>query len=745
MKIFIFFFLSLSCFLNANAQERSTETQKTDRSAKPGTGPIAKRTADSIAKQTADSSFDKTLQEVAITADKPGISLKLDKKIFVVGKDILSQNGSANELLNNLPAVAVSPAGAVSLRGNGNVLILINGRKTGLTQSNALDQIPAGQIDRVEIITNPSARYDAAGAAGIINIILKKNNKAGFTGQVKLVGGLPNDTRLNPSLNYKSDKINLFSTFGIRSTDYVGQYRSEQLVNRPDQGTAVYQQSKKENRHDDGKLLYLGADYFINDQNTITAAFFKNTTKDHDKTTLNYEYHLDSALIRNGESWEERSYNQLEFNYTRTFKDPKKKFSIDLQYDFWNSEKDWNLNTSRISPTAENLPGIRTRAAGASKDFLLQTDFIQPLNPHTTLEFGLKLENRSVSSDYKAEQQAGNDWEILDQIDNKLDYKELIGRGYTQISSKWKQFSYLLGLRSEFSEVRVKDANVRLEDADRPNDQQKDYTRLFPTAHLGYQIKQGASLQLSYSKRINRPSLYLLYPFNEITDFNAQYRGNPALNPSYADVFELGFLRNWEKITINPSLYYQYLSDPIQDYTYLNHENTFITSPVNIDQETRSGLELSILYQPVKPLQLNAEFNYYAFKQKGFYQDQDFNFSGETLTARFSTQLKLPLRFGFQGRYNYSSAENNAQSRTAAVHSLDLGISKNLFKDNATLVLDGTNILNSRNFKTKTTGSNYVLNQKNSPNADRYRLSFVYRFNNKEGQTVRQAKTGNRN
>lgn len=733
MKLLLFFLLSLSCILNSAAQQQTTEKPVADSTKKPAAG--------SRENPAAGSPFDKTLNEVAITGDKPGVSLKLDKKIFVVGKDLLSQNGSANDLLNNLPAVTVSATGQVSLRGNSSVLILINGRKTGLTQSNALDQIPAGQIDRVEIITNPSARYDAAGAAGIINIILKKNNKAGFTGQLKLLGGIPNDLRLNPSLNYKSDKVNLFSTFGIRNTDYVGLYRSEQVVSPPGQPATRYNQLKNENRHDDGKLLYLGADFFLNDHNTITAAFFKNATKDHDKTSLNYDYsnHLvDSALIRNGESREKRSYNQVEFNYTRSFTDPKKKFSIDLQYDFWNSEKSWVLNTSRIAPDQETLPGIRTSATGASKDFLLQTDYVQPVTAHTALEFGLKVENRLVSSDYLAEKQEGNDWVILDQIDNKLDYKELISSGYTQISSKWKGFSYLLGLRAELTKVRI-------EDRERTFQREKDYTRLFPTAHLGYQFKEETSLQLSYSKRIDRPSLSLLYPFNEITDFNAQYVGNPDLNPAYADVFELGFLQRWHKVTLNPSLYYQYIGHPIQDYTYLKEGNTFITTPVNINYETRKGLEISILYQPLKSLQLNAEFNVYAFKQRGFYQEQNFNFSGEALTSRFSAQLKLPMRFGFQGRYNFSTAERNAQSRTAAIHNLDLGISKNLFKDKATLVLDGSNILNSRQFKTKTTGSNYMLNQVNNPNADRYRISFVYKFNSKEGQNVRQAKTGNRN
>lgn len=214
------------------------------------------------------------LNAVEISSQKPNISLKLDKKIFEVGKDVLSQNGSAHDVLNGVPSVAVSPTGTVSLRGNSSVLVLINGRQSGLTQSNALDQIARDQIERIEVITNPSSRYDAAGSAGIINIILKKNKKSGFSGQVRLVTGSPNDSRLNPSINYKSDKINIFSNFSIRSSDYVGLYTTNQsTVNN---GTpTLMNRIQNEDRHDDGKLLYFGADYFISEHQTITAAFLK--------------------------------------------------------------------------------------------------------------------------------------------------------------------------------------------------------------------------------------------------------------------------------------------------------------------------------------------------------------------------------------------------------------------------------------------------------------------------------------
>ena len=219
----------------------------------------------------------KLLNEVTVSGEQPSISLRLDKKVFQVGKDVLSQTGSSLDILNGVPSVSVSPTGAVSLRGNSNVLILIDGRRSGFTQGNALDQLPADQIEKIEVITNPSSRYDAAGSAGIINIILKKNKKSGLNGQLSLVGGVPNETRITPSLNYKSAKINLFSTFGLRYSDYDGLNTSNQTTN--DAGiTNMLSKRQVEDRHDDAKMLYFGGDFLINNHNTITAALICNTT-----------------------------------------------------------------------------------------------------------------------------------------------------------------------------------------------------------------------------------------------------------------------------------------------------------------------------------------------------------------------------------------------------------------------------------------------------------------------------------
>ncbi|WP_265129983.1 TonB-dependent receptor [Chryseobacterium oranimense] len=683
----------------------------------------------------------KLLQEVSVTGQRSSVSLKLDKKVFEVGKDVLSQSGAVTDLLNIVPSVSVSPGGQISLRGNPNVLVLIDGRRTGLTQNNALEQVPADQVERVEVITNPSSRFDAGGSAGIINIILKKNKKAGFSGQLRLVGGIPNETRISPSLNYKSDKLNLFATYGIRLSDYVGLYTMKQSTGLS--GTpVVLDQRQDENRHDDARLLYFGADFKINDHNTITAAFMRNSTHDHDKTRLNYLYTnkngaIDSSLTRNGESWERRSYNQLEFNYTKNFAKAGKKLTVDMQYDFWDSDKDWNLFTSKVFPAAVDLPMIKTGSIGASKDFMIKTDMIQPLDSTSTLEFGLKLEDRRVNSDFIAEQQTSNGWEIIDQIDNHLLYKEMIGSAYVQFSGKTGALSYQAGLRGELTHIGIEDLMGSYTN-------KKNYNRLFPTLNVSYRFNERTTLQGSYSKRINRPRLNMIYPFNELTDLSSRYMGNPDLNPSYANVFELAFLKNWKTLTFNPSLYYQRNTGVIEDYTFRNSEGLFITMPVNIKRETRHGFELSLLYNPVKWLQVNTELNLFHYAEKGSYKDQSFDYSGNTLTARVSAQLKLNNKLSFQTLYNFRGANATAQTHTDALHSIDFGLSKTFLKDKATIMFDVSNLFGLRKSTSRTVGADYEIEQTNIPNAARYRLTLVYRFNQKDNQTVRQAKSGNR-
>ncbi|MCF6407234.1 TonB-dependent receptor family protein [Chitinophaga filiformis] len=679
-----------------------------------------------------------SLNEVVVTGEKSGLELRPDKKVYLIGKDILSQSGSAGDVLNGIPSVAVEPGGAVRLRGNSNVTVLINGRRSGLTPGNVMTQIPAASIAKIEIITSPSARYDAAGSAGIINIVLKKNIKEGLSGQVRAVLGVPNDYNVNANLNYKTGNLNLFATLGGRYSDYVGLYTTKQTTT----GITAASLSKvqHENRHDDGRLVYFGADYFINPRNTFTLAFFRNATKDIDGTVLDYDFGtigIDSSITRNGTSREVRSYNQLESNYTRTFDKEGKKFTIDLQYDFWNSDKTWDLLTRKTFPVVTDLDPIRTTSIGASKDLVIQSDIVNPFKNKSILELGLKAENRSVSGDFKAEQRLDKDWVTFDNIDNKLNYSEGIWSAYAQYRSKSGEFNYLLGLRYEWTQIGIRDRGGIF-------NKRKYYGRIFPTINLSYAIGKGSTLQMSYAKRINRPELWYLYPFNELTDFNAQFVGNPDLNPSYTNVIELALLRQWDKFTFNPTVYAHFTTAPIEQYTYHNDKGTFITMPFNLDKENRYGVELSAIYDPVKWLTLNGQFGLYGFRQTGYYKETDFDFTNTSWNGRINIRAKLPWRLAVQTRYDLQGPGNNAQRRTRPYHYLSSGLSKNVLRDKGTLTLDGTNVLNSRKIRSVTTGENYIIDQTDNFNAARFRLSFSYKFTRKDGEVFRSRKEGNR-
>jgi len=680
-----------------------------------------------------------TLKEQVVEGEAADVVIKLDRKIYSMGKDLLSQSGSAKDVLDNIPSVTVDAKGTVSLRGNSNVNVLINGKTSGLTLANALDQIPADNIDKVEVITSPSARYEADGSAGIINIILKKNKKNGLSGQARLTGGIPTDSRASLSLSYKTGKINLFSTLGYRYSNYVGKYSSSQEITDPASNKVnLMHFTQDEKRHDDGKLLYIGADYFIDSKNSITAAFFRNSTTDSDDDDLNYGYASsgikDSSIYRRGVSKEWRNYNQAEFNYTRTFALEGRKFTMDLQYDFWDSDKQWDLKTEKLLPEKQ-LSTIRTSSVGSSKDFLLKSDYVSPWGKNASMEAGVQLENRRVSSDYKAEELKGQDWTIYDDINNILDYKEQIGGAYFQFQHKVKNFTYQLGLRDEYTIVKISDRKGQFSN-------NKEYNRLFPTANLAYRLKGGTSLQINYSKRITRPSLELIYPFVELTNLNSQYLGNPDLNPSYTDVFEFDLMHRWKKVSINPSIYFQHTKDFVLFYTYLG-DDMFLTIPVNLKGENRYGTTISVTYDPIKTLNFGGEFNLYGFSQSGVYQERNFDFSDYSWSIRLNGRLKLPYKFNLQGRYNLIGAQNNAQTSTESYYYVDMGLGKNILHDKMSFVFDVSNMLNTRQIKKETRAQHYIFRQTSNNNAQRYRLSMSYRFNKKD-MNDRREKNSNR-
>ncbi len=682
------------------------------------------------------------LNEVVVTGEISEVSLRMDKKIFKVGKDVLSQSTSVSEVLENVPSVAVDPSGAVRLRGNTNVTILINGRRSGLTSAQALEQLPSENVDRIEVITTPSARYDASGSAGIINIILKKNTKGGLTGRVGATIGYPADYRATGSLNYKADRLNLFGTLGIRYTDYEGDYSKEQQTTRANQSVFL-NQVQDQHRHDDGKWIYVGADYYFNDKNTITLAFLRNQTEDTDVTDFIYDYSsatksIDSTLITDGNSNEHRSYNQLELNYTKTFDKEDRKLTFDLQYDFWDSTMKWDVLTNKTFPITESIFNLKTTSTDKNNDIAIQTDYITPLGEKSKLELGVKLESRNVDDSFIAREFVNNAYTIIPGLDNSLSYDEQIIGAYVQYGSKLGKFSYLLGLRVEDTKVDIKNTESNFGTTN-------TYTDLFPTLNIGYVLSEKTNIGLNYSKRINRPSLWQLNPFSEIEDFNTRYYGNPTLKPAYTNAVEFSTLYKGDVLTLNPSIYYSHTTNTTQWYTIQNDANIFESTLINLDKETRFGVELSVSYAPLKWLSFSGDFNAYNFSQEGMVSNRSLDFNNNTWFSSLSTRIKMGMGLTFQSRFNYQGEERNAQAIDKEVWFINAGLSKKLFKNKANLSFRASNIFNTRKSKSTTTGTNFLVNEIRSRNAARWALSFTYKFDGKTSFKNRNAQRSNRN
>lgn len=680
------------------------------------------------------------LEEVVVTAEKSTYNLRLDKKVFNVGKDVLSQGGSAIDVLDQVPLVSVDPSGTVLLRGNSAVQILINGKRSGLTLNNALDQIPSDNIDRVEVITNPSASFDASGSAGIINIVLKKNKEKGLSGQLRLITGAPANHIVLPGLNYKNKKVNLFSNFRWRYSDYNGTYKTAQRTF--DNGTTNFlKQVEDEDRHDDGRSAYFGSDFYLNNKNTITAAYYRSATKDTDVTSLKYQLDNETEgkrnILRTGNSVENRNYNQVELNYTKTFDEKGKKFTTEFQYDFWNSNKDWDLSTSGDVPTDNFGQPLRTFNKAGSKDFVYKSDFQKPINENSKIEFGVKLENRIVDNDYQAEIFLDEKWDIFNEIDNDIKYTEKIGGAYIQYQNVWKSIEYMAGIRSEYTSVDIKDQEQIFND-------QKSYINFFPSASASISIGEKNSLQASYSKRINRPSLWNLYPFFEITDFNFQETGNPNLNPAFADAFEIAILSRHDKLTINPGLYYRNTKAPFQDFVAQNDQGVFINKPINIDRDISIGGEVSINYQPFKALSFNTEFNWNHFERKGSFEGQNLDASGNTWHIRAISNLNILKGLRIQTRFDYWAPENQAQVKYLETYMLSFGLSKNVWKDKLTIGLRADNVLDSRAQRSITQSDTYYIERNSKRVGARFGLSLLYRFNQTSRDRMRQQNRGNR-
>lgn len=671
------------------------------------------------------------LDEVEVVAEKSSMQLQLDKRVFNVGKDLANLGGDATDILENVPSVTVDVEGNVSLRGSQNVRMLINGKPSGLTGPDGLRQLQGDMIESIEVITNPSARYDAEGDAGIINIILKEGKEKGFNGSFSLRGGTPANYGGSYSLNYRRNNLNFFSSFGLRYRESPGGgYNNQRFLN--DQGEEVYFESEQDrNRKDLGGNFRAGLNWYLDPRSTLTASVLYRKSDENNSSYIEYRDFntagdLTSISTRTNDEEEEESDLEAQLTYERTFTSDEHKLNVDFRI---NNNKERALGDfEETTDSGMTLPLQRSDDLEESSDYLIQADYVHPLGDNgDKFELGTRSTLRTIINDYLSEEQNElGEWEVIPALDDRLKYIENIYAAYAIFANESERFSYQLGLRFEYT-----DLVTELQRSNFLND--RSFFNIFPSVNLSYNVNDEDQLQLSFSRRISRPRFWHLLPSFSLNDSRNFRAGNPNLNPEFTNSYELGYLKYWDSGSLLSSVYYRHRVGVVERITTINDDGTTFTIPVNLSKRNAYGIEFSFSQDITKNWSATANWNFYRAITSGEYEGVAYNADALTWSGRVMTRWKIADGFDFQTSFNYRAPEKEPQGRDLASYSWNMGLSKDLLNDKATLSVSVRDLLNTRIRRSIIEAEDFYSESGFQwRRAQQVNVSFTYRLNQKK-------------
>jgi len=683
------------------------------------------------------------LEEVEVVAEKSETTFSLDKKVFTVGKDLANKGGTAEEILDNVPSVTVDIEGEVSLRGSSGVRILVDGRPSTLGEN--LKSIPASTIQSVEVITNPSARYEAEGQAGIVNIVLKKSRGSGFNGSFDVITGLPWQAGLGANVNYRKGKVNWFANYAINYRESMGGGLAETIffdsIPQSNRIDSTFSNSVTErNRSAFTNSIRLGGEYFFTDKESLTAAFRYKFSDDGSINTVFYEDFKDkispetlfNTTKRTEDEKEDETGLEYSLNYRKQFGNNRKHaLSVTASY-----EDDLEKEYSDFNETNTNIEPFKQRSTidEGSKTWLLQTDYVKPIAKDNQYELGLRGSFRNIRNNFTVDDDLNGEWVENENFTNNFNYDELILAGYGQYGNRFGAFSFQVGLRIEHTQIETELGQTILPD-------NEPYTDFFPSAFLNYEIDETNAIQVNYSRRISRPRFFTLNPFITYADRRGRFVGNPGLTPEYTDSYELNYLRFWEKATLSAGVFYRHSIDANRRIRYRGGGLTTVLKPYNLSTRDDMGFETNLSYSGLKWLRLDANVSLFNLTSPldSIFVDEIEQFivldavDDFSWTSRITSKITFWKGTDLQLRFNYRGARETPQGEGKSVYTLDLGCSKDLLKSkNLTATLSIRDLLNSRQRRGTTITDNYI-----SYNEFRWRgrtgtLTFNYRINQKK-------------
>ena len=690
------------------------------------------------------------LEGVEVIGEKTTVEVRLDKKIYNIGKDLTTSGATISDALNNVPSVNVDIEGAISLRGNQNVRILINGKPSALAgfgSTDALQQLPAEAIEKVEVITSPSARYDAEGTAGILNIILRKEKTLGFNGSVNVNIGYPVNSGVTVNANLRTDKFNIFNTTGYRYRDAPGNAFFDNTFTSGSFDQIV--EDRLYQRLDKGFNTNLGAEYFITENSSLTASFFLRLSKDEDLTeNTNQRFNtsqLSSRTFREELENEDDSSYQVSLNYINKFNDDGHELTADFQYGKDDETRNTVIEENRTFPDDDLIVLENVFEIEQDDEFLVQADYVLPMED-AQFEAGYRGTFEGEITDYQLDSldQASNRFVVNENLTNKFSYDENVHALYTQYGNKFGKFSFLTGLRLESTQLKGEldsefDNNALEEElgVDVDVNFDKKYLGLFPTINLIYELDDEGreNVTLGYNRRINRPGGRFVNPFPSRSSRTNIFQGNPDLDPAFSNTFDLGYLKRWQKLTFTSSIYYQRETgsfERVQERTgQVTTDGIEIVRsiPINLSTEQRYGAEAGFLYNPRKWLRLNSSLNIFRFSKEGVFNGIDYGIDNTSWFARFSSKVSLPAKIEWQTNAFYRGPSQNAQTRNQGIFSLNFAFSKDILNDNGTLSFNVSDALNSRKRQSFTDTDFFTSRSEFQYRQRQFTFSFIYRFN----------------
>ena len=677
------------------------------------------------------------LDEVEVIAERTTVELRLDKKIYNVGKDLTVRGGTVSDVLDNVPSVSVDVEGNVQLRGNDDVRILINGKPsaiTGLNSTDALRQLPAESIEKVEVITSPSARYDAEGSGGIINIILRRSKLQGLNGALTGNLGYPLSAGINGNLNFRTGAFNIFTNTGYNYRESPGNSLNDtNFFNQDGDFTNSIREERDFERIRKGLNANFGVEWYVGENTSITNSIFIRDRNNSSETTNNFSQTnagdgASSGFRFDPETEDDKTF-QYAFNFDTQFNgDSQHKLTFAFQY-----ETSDEVEESLIVQNGFDSESVRT--AEDQQRLFFQMDYVVPLGKNGQFELGYRGDFNQLDTDYDVVFISPTLDELgITDPSNLLDFEQRINAFYSQYGNKFGKFSFLGGLRYEATKQIVNQLET--------NDfNENDFNGLFPTLNLNYELSEAESFQFGYNRRIRRPRSFFLNPFPSRSSPTNLFQGNPNLAPSFSNQVDLGYLKRFKKLTLNGSIYYQKATDVITFITEDTGETTLFDgeivsiirrTPVNLAENDRYGFEITTNYRPTRKWNLNGNVNIFNLITRGDFNGQNFDAENLSWFIRLNNKITLPKSIDWQTRVFYRGPTENAQTRNQGIFSLDLAFSKDFFEEKASLAFNVNDVFNSRRRVSETMTPFFNTDSEFQFRVRSYNLSFTYRFNQKK-------------